>query len=269
MKTLINKVALVTSATRGIGFATALKLAEEGAVVYLGVRRIEATQEICNEYPELKMIPVYFDAYKEDTYKTMIDEVVNKEGRIDILVNNFGVGKPSVDLDVVNSNVEDFLEIIKWNIGTVFSISKEVIPHMAKHGGGSIVNISSIGGSVADISRTGYGTSKASINHLTKQMAKQYGKDKIRCNAVLPGMIATDAVALNMPKDFIKSFLAEVPLNRIGKPEDIANAVAFFASDMSSYITGQLMEVAGAYGLGTPLYGTFVGKDVVDNTFNK
>ena len=99
MKKLRDKVALVTSATRGIGFASALKLAENGATVYLGVRRLEATQEICNKYPKLKMIPVYFDAYKEETYKNMVEEVINREGKIDILVNNFGTGRPGKDLE--------------------------------------------------------------------------------------------------------------------------------------------------------------------------
>ena len=94
---LQNKIALVTSATRGIGFASALKLAQEGATVYLGVRRMEDTQEICNNYPELKMIPVYFNAYEEDTYKTMVDTVIEKEGKLDILVNNFGTSTPSKD----------------------------------------------------------------------------------------------------------------------------------------------------------------------------
>lgn len=269
MKKLKNKVALVTSATRGIGFASALKLAENGATVYLGVRRLEATQEICNKYPKLKMIPVYFDAYKEETYKTMVEEVIKKEGKLDILVNNFGTGRPEKDLELIKTDEEVFFEILKANIGSVYSISKNVIPHMIKSGGGSIVNISSIGGTIPDISRIGYGVSKSGINNITQQIAMQYARHNIRCNAVLPGLTATDAAMDNMPEEFINSFLSHIPLKRMGKPEDIANAVLFFASDDSSYITGNIMEVAGGYGIGTPQYADFVGRNEVQNLFLK
>ena len=233
---LDNKVALVTSSTRGIGFASALKLAQCGATVYLGVRRVNDTQEICDKYPELNMIPIYFNAYEEDTYKSMIDEIIEKEGKIDILVNNFGTSTPNKDLDLINTEEEYFFNTIKANVGTVFSISKNAIPHMIENGGGSIINISSIGGVVPDISRIAYGVSKSAINNITKQMAMQYARYGIRVNAVLPGMTATEAVSANMPEEFQKSFLSHVPLNRMGTPEDIANAVYFFASYLSYYI---------------------------------
>lgn len=260
---LDNKVALVTSSTRGIGFASALKLAQCGATVYLGVRRVNDTQEICDQYPELNMIPIYFNAYEEDTYKSMIDEIIEKEGKIDILVNNFGTSTPNKDLDLINTEEEYFFNTIKANVGTVFSISKNAIPHMIENGGGSIINISSIGGVVPDISRIAYGVSKSAVNNITKQMAMQYARYGIRVNAVLPGMTATEAVSANMPEEFQKSFLSHVPLNRMGTPEDIANAVYFFASDLSSYITGDIMEVSGGYALGTPQYSEFVGSKVV------
>ena len=261
---LNNKVALVTSATRGIGFASALKLAENGAKVYMGVRRLEATQEIVDKYPNLKMIPIFFDAYKVESYKEMVDTIIQNEGRLDILVNNFGTSTPAKDHDLVNTEEEYFFDTIKANLGTVYSISKLVVPHMIKNGGGSIVNISSIGGVVPDISRIGYGVSKAAVNNITQQIAMQYAKNNIRCNAVLPGLTATDAAIDNMPEDFRKSFLSHVPLNRMGTPEDMANAVLFFASDMSSYITGNIMEVSGGYHLGTPQYADFVGRKMVE-----
>ena len=260
---LDNKVALVTSSTRGIGFASALKLAQYGATVYLGVRRVNDTQEICDKYSELNMIPIYFNAYEEDTYKSMIDEIIEKEGKIDILVNNFGTSTPNKDLDLINTEEEYFFNTIKANVGTVFSISKNAIPHMIENGGGSIINISSIGGVVPDISRIAYGVSKSAINNITKQMAMQYARYGIRVNAVLPGMTTTEAVSANMPEEFQKSFLSHVPLNRMGTPEDIANAVYFFASDLSSYITGDIMEVSGGYALGTPQYSEFVGSKLV------
>lgn len=257
MKKLENQVALVTAATKGIGLACALKLAENGAIVYMGVRRIEATQEICDQYKSqgFKMFPIYFDAYKSETYKAIVDEIIAKEGRLDILVNNFGVGKPETDLDLVKGSEEAFLELFKLNVGTVYGISKAAVPHMMKQEKGSIINISSIGGAIPDVTRIGYGVSKAAVNNITQQIAMQYARANIRCNAVLPGLTATDAALNNMPQSFIDSFLSHVPLNRMGKPEDIANAVLFFASDDSSYITGNIMEVAGGYGLGTPQYG--------------
>lgn len=257
MKKLENQVALVTAATKGIGLACALKLAENGAIVYMGVRRIEATQEICDQYKSqgFKMFPIYFDAYKSETYKAIVEEIIAKEGRLDILVNNFGVGKPETDLDLVKGSEEAFLELFKLNVGTVYGISKAAVPHMMKQGKGSIINISSIGGAIPDVTRIGYGVSKAAVNNITQQIAMQYARANIRCNAVLPGLTATDAALNNMPQSFIDSFLSHVPLNRMGKPEDIANAVLFFASDDSSYITGNIMEIAGGYGLGTPQYG--------------
>lgn len=257
MKKLENQVALVTAATKGIGLACALKLAENGATIYMGVRRIEATQEICDQYKSqgFKMFPIYFNAYKSETYKAIVEEIIAKEGRLDILVNNFGVGKPETDLDLVKGSEEAFLELFKLNVGTVYGISKAAVPHMMKQGKGSIINISSIGGAIPDVTRIGYGVSKAAVNNITQQIAMQYARANIRCNAVLPGLTATDAALNNMPQSFIDSFLSHVPLNRMGKPEDIANAVLFFASDDSSYITGNIMEVAGGYGLGTPQYG--------------
>lgn len=154
-------------------------------------------------------------------------------------------------------------EILESNIGSVYRVSKLVVPYMIKNGKGSIINISSIGGSVPDISRICYGVSKAGVNNITQQIAMQYARNNIRCNAVLPGLTATDAALDNIPEDFRKSFLSHVPLNRIGTPEDIANAVLFFASDESSYITGHIMEVSGGYHLGTPQYADFVGRKMV------
>ena len=167
------------------------------------------------------------------------------------------------DLDLINTEEEYFFNTIKANVGTVFSISKNAIPHMIENGGGSIINISSIGGVVPDISRIAYGVSKSAINNITKQMAMQYARYGIRVNAVLPGMTTTEAVSANMPEEFQKSFLSHVPLNRMGTPEDIANAVCFFASDLSSYLTGDIMEVSGGYALGTPQYSEFVGSKLV------
>lgn len=256
MKKLENQIALVTSATKGIGLACALKLAGEGARVYMGVRRMADTQKICDEYRAdgYDLIPVYFEATKPESYHSMVDTVIKESKKLDILVNNFGVGKPSEDLDLVRGTEASFFSLLDLNLGSVYRISKLAVPHMIENNGGSIVNISSVGGIIPDVTRIGYGVSKAAVNNITKQIAMQYARNNIRCNAVLPGLTATDAAMNAMPEAFIKSFLSHVPLNRMATPEDIANAVCFFAGSDSAYITGHILEVSGGYGLGTPQY---------------
>lgn len=265
MKKLVNKVALVTSASKGIGLACALKLAEHGATVYMGVRRVNDAQQLCDQYKQNHhhLFPVYFEATKHASYGTMVQEAAKLTGAIDILVNNFGIGKPDQDLDLLNGSSQAFFDLLDLNLGSVYRISKLVLPHMLKQGG-SIVNISSVGSIIPDVSRTGYGVSKAAINNLTQQIAMQYAKHHVRCNAVLPGLTATDAALKNMPQSFIQSFLSHVPLNRMATPEDIANAVLFFASEDSSYITGHILDVAGGYGIGSPQYAEVI-KSQSDN----
>ncbi len=262
MNDLTGKTALVTSATKGIGLACALKLAEQGAQVFMAVRRVADTQSICSarRAEGLWMAPVYFDAAETDSYAAMVEAVIQQAGKIDILVNNFGIGQPGEDLDLVNGSEAAFFRILELNLGSVYRISKLMVPHMRAGGGGSIVNISSIGGMIPDVTRIGYGVSKAAVNSITQQIALQYARDNIRCNAVLPGLTATDAAIQNMPEAFVRSFLSHVPLNRIGRPEDIADAVLFLAGDASSYITGHILDVAGGYGLGTPQYAEYTGR---------
>ena len=132
---------------------------------------------------------------------------------------------------------------------------------MAKNGGGSIINISSVGGLVPDISQVAYGTSKAAIKSLTKLIAEQDAKHHIRCNAVLPGMTATEAVEKHLSDDFRNLFLRHIPLGRMGLPEEIAEAVCYFASDASAYTTGQILTVSGGFGLATPVYGDLANSD--------
>lgn len=262
METMENKVALVTAASKGIGLASALTLAQNGAWVFMAVRNVKDMQKMC-ELPvnqKLKLTPIYFDAAKKETYSSIVEETIEQAGKIDILVNNFGIGKPAEDLHLVAGTESSFFEILDMNLGSVYRLCKLVIPHMIENGSGSIVNISSIGGLIPDISRIGYGVSKAAINNITQQIALQYARHNIRCNAVLPGLTSTEAAMKNMPKEFLDSFLSHIPLNRMATPEDIANAVLFFASERSSYITGHILDVAGGYGLGTPQYAEMVNR---------
>ncbi|MGL5693749.1 MAG: 7alpha-hydroxysteroid dehydrogenase, partial [Peptostreptococcaceae bacterium] len=232
------------------------------AIVYIGARRLNAAQEICDELSEsnYKAKPVYFDATKEDTYKTMVEEVVKDAGRIDILVNNYGGTDAIKDSNLVDGDQETFFETLNSNVKSVYIPCKIAIPYMEKNGGGSIVNISSIGSILPDLSRIGYCVSKAAVNSLTENIAVQYARSNIRCNAILPGLIATDAALKNMTPEFIEVFLKHVPLKRFGQPKDIAEAVLFLASDDSSFITGETLSVAGGYGEPSPMYGDDVSK---------
>lgn len=260
---LENKVVLVTASTRGIGLACVKACAKEGATVYMAARNLEAAKKVASELNEqgCHVKYVYNDAGKPDTFVSMIDEVVEKEERIDVLVNNFGTSNPKKDVDFSHTDVADYLDIVTMNLRSVFMAGQAAAKHMAEHGGGSIINISSIGGLVPDISQIAYGTSKAAINYLTKLIAVHEAANNIRCNAVLPGMTATEAVEKNLSENFRKLFLRHIPLKKIGLPEEIASAVVYFASDESAYTTGQILAVSGGFGLGTPIYGELSDKN--------
>ena len=255
---LKDKVILVTASTRGIGLAIVKKCAEEGARVYMAARDMERAQAIANTLDGVKC--VYNDATKPETFSTIVEDVVHDTGRIDVLVNNFGTSNPGKDLDFANTDSQVFLDTINLNLRSVFLASQAAVKHMANHGG-SIVNISSVGGLVPDISQVAYGTSKAAINYLTKLIAVQEAKHHIRCNAVLPGMTATEAVEKHLSDEFRNLFLRHIPLGRMGLPEEIAEAVCYFASDASAYTTGQILTVSGGFGLATPVYGDLIQKE--------
>ena len=250
---LKDKVILVTASTRGIGLAIVKKCVKEGALVYMAARNMALAQDIANTMDSVKC--VYNDATKPETFTSMVDDVVAEAGHIDVLVNNFGTSNPVKDLDFANTDPQVFLDTVNLNLRSVFVASQAAAKHMAKNGGGSIINISSVGGLVPDVSQVSYGTSKAAINYLTKLIAVQEAKHRIRCNAVLPGMTATEAVEKHLSDDFRNLFLRHIPLGRMGLPEEIAEAVCYFASDASAYTTGQILTVSGGFGLATPVYG--------------
>ena len=252
---LKDKVVLITASTRGIGLACVKKCAKEGAKVYMAARNVERAQEIADTLNGVKC--VYNDATKPETFTSMVEDVVRDAGCIDVLVNNFGTSNPGKDLDFANTDPQVFLDTVNLNLRSVFMASQAAAKHMEKQGG-SIINISSVGGLVPDISQVAYGTSKAAINYLTKLIAVHEAKNNIRCNAVLPGMTATEAVEKNLSEEFRGLFLRHIPLGRIGLPEEIAEAVVYFASDASAYTTGQILTVSGGFGLATPVYGDLI-----------
>lgn len=255
---LKDKVVLVTASTRGIGLACVKACAKEGACVYMAARNMERAQEIANTLTGVKC--VYNDATKPETFASMVEDVIKDAGVVDVLVNNFGTSNPGRDLDFSNTDPQIFIDTVTLNLRSVFLASQAAAKHMAAQGSGSIINISSVGGLVPDVSQVAYGTSKAAINYLTKLIAVHEAKNGIRCNAILPGMTATEAVTTHLTDDFRNLFLRHIPLGRMGLPEEIAAAVVYLASDEAAYTTGQILAVSGGFGLATPLYGDLATK---------
>ena len=263
---LKSKVILVTASTRGIGLACVKACAKEGAIVYMAARNPERAQEIADELNTEggNVKCVFNDATKPESFVSMVEDVVTDAGGIDVLVNNFGTSDPRKDLDFTHTDPAVFLDTVNLNLRSVFLAGQAAAKHMAARGGGSIINISSVGGVVPDISQVAYGTSKAAINYLTKLIAVHEAKNNIRCNAVLPGMTATEAVEKNLTEEFRNLFLRHIPLGRMGFPEEIGAAVVYLASDEAAYTTGQILTVSGGFGLATPVYG-----DLSDQKFRR
>lgn len=261
---LKDKVVIVSASTRGIGYAIVEACAKEGAIVYMAARNKDLANEkikpLLDKRYNVKY--VYNDATKKDSYQSMVDEVIKNEGRVDILVNNFGMSNPQTDLDIENTNYSDFINTVDINVASVFLATQAVIPYMKKQKSGSIINISSIGGIIPDVARIGYAVSKDAIIYLSKNIALQLARDNIRVNVVCPGQTATDAVMNNLSKEFQDFFLRHTPIQRMAEPEEIANAVVYFASDESSYTTGQVLAVSGGFGLGTPVFADLNDLDV-------
>lgn len=258
---LQDKIVLITAATRGIGLACVKACAENGAEVYLAARdRERALREVYALTEQgLRVHWVEFDAARPETCVSMVEQTVARAGRLDVLVNNFGTSDPARDLDLAHTAPQDFLDTVMMNLRSVFLASQAAAGVMRAAEGGSIVNVSSIGGQVPDISQIGYGTAKAAINYLTRLIAVQEARHGIRCNAVLPGMTATQAVEDRLSGEFRSLFVRHIPLGRMALPEEIASAVVYFAADESVYTTGQLLTVSGGFGLATPVYSDLSG----------
>lgn len=265
MLTCEGKIAIVTGATGGIGMASAKKLAEEGATVYALVRRVEAMEDIIRGWGDLGpgrvAKAIYFDAGNIDTIAPAIEAVYAEAGRIDIFVNNAIAAQNAAVTDnttVVETSHETLMGLYEGIMGVSAACARAAIPLMIQGGGGSFVNISSTTSVQADMTRSFYGISKAAVNLFTKDIAMQYGRQGIRCNAVLPGFTVGASTLDVLPKEFVEQWLKHAPLRRLGKPEDQANAVAFFAGNQSEWVTGQILEVCGGFGVGSPIYGDTV-----------
>ena len=239
-----NKTALVTGASRGIGRAIALQLAEDGfdiAVIFAGNEA--AAQETCAliEQKGRKAVPVRCDVSAPQQCKDAVKAVLDNFGGIDVLVNNAGITRDAL---VLSMKEEDFEKVIDTNLNSAFYMIKNTYHQFMKRRSGRIINISSISGLMGNAGQANYAAAKAGMVGLTKSVAKELAGRGITCNAVAPGFIETDMTAVLSEK--VKAAAeAQIPMKKMGKPEDVAAAVAFLASDAARYITGQVLSVDG------------------------
>jgi 3-oxoacyl-[acyl-carrier protein] reductase len=244
MKLLEGKVAIVTGAARGIGKAIALKLASEGANIAFTDLNID--ENALNTQKEIEALGVKAKGYASnaanfDETHTVVAEILNDFGRIDVLVNNAGITK---DGALKRMTEEQWDMVINVNLKSVFNFTKAVQPIMWKQGIGSILNMSSVVGVSGNANQINYSSSKAGIIGFTKSAAKEFGTRNIRCNAIAPGFIITE-MTHQLPEEVRNEWASRIPLRRGGSPEDVANVTLFLASDLSSYVSGQVINVCG------------------------
>ncbi|MGC4233969.1 MAG: 3-oxoacyl-[acyl-carrier-protein] reductase [Niabella sp.] len=247
MKLLENKVAIVTGAARGIGEAIATKFAEQGAhIAFTYVSDSSAVRAAALE-EKLTGLGIKSKAFKSNAgdfaqCEAFVNDVLKEFGTIDICVNNAGISKDNL---LLRMTPEQWEEVLKINLNSVFYMTKQVIKPMMKAKSGSIINMSSVIGVMGNAGQASYAASKAGIIGFTKSVAKELGSRNIRCNAIAPGFVETDMTSYLNDNAGAEKYLADIPLNRFAKAEDIANVTLFLASDMSSYITGQTISACG------------------------
>jgi 3-oxoacyl-[acyl-carrier protein] reductase len=247
MKLLENKVAIITGAARGIGEGIALRFAEQGAhIAFTYVSEGSAEKAKALE-EKLVALGVKAKAYRSNAgefaeCETLVNEVVKDFGTVDILVNNAGISKDNLLLRMTAEQWDDVMDI---NLRSVFNMTKQVIRPMMKARSGSIINMSSVIGLMGNAGQSSYAASKAGMIGFTKSVAKELGSRSIRCNAIAPGFVETDMTSYLKEGEQADKYKAGIPLGRFGTAEDIANVTLFLASDLSSYVTGQVISVDG------------------------
>ena len=243
---LQGKKAIVTGGTRGIGFAVVQTFLRNGASVALFGSRQETVDKalaaLKAENPDWEVIGMAPDLTDYAAVDAAFAEVEKAFGRIDILVNNAGI---SAREPLYDYTPEAFEKMMRLNVSAVFNGCRAAAPRMKVQGGGSIINTSSMVSLYGQPSGVGYPTSKFAVNGMTRSLARELGRDNIRVNAVAPGVTRTDMVA-NLPQEIVQRVCAPIPLGRMGEPEEVANAFLFLASDLASYITGEILQVDGA-----------------------
>ncbi len=241
---LTGKIALVTGASRGIGAGVAKKLAANGAFVYVNYNGSQArADEVVNEITAAggQAEAIQCDVADFDKCKEMIDKIISDKGRIDILVNNAGITRDDL---LMKMSEDEFDAVISTNLKGCFNTIRHASRYLLKQRAGKIINMSSVSGVAGNAGQANYSAAKAGVIGLTKSVAKELSSRGINCNAIAPGFIETEMTAA-MTDKAKEATIAAIPLGRTGQPEDIAKAVLFLASEMSDYITGQVINVDG------------------------
>jgi 3-oxoacyl-[acyl-carrier protein] reductase len=247
MKLLEGKTAIITGAARGIGEGIAIKFAEHGAnVAFTFVSdRSEEKARILEQ--KLIALGVKAKAYQSNAgdfsaCETFVNDVLKEFGQIDICVNNAGISKDNL---LLRMTPEQWDEVMQTNLKSVFNMTKQVIRPMMKAKSGTIINMSSVIGEMGNAGQSSYAASKAGVIGFTKSVAKELGSRNIRCNAIAPGFVETDMTSYLKEGEGAEKYKADIPLGRFGSTEDIANVSLFLASEMSGYVTGQVISACG------------------------
>jgi 3-oxoacyl-[acyl-carrier protein] reductase len=245
MKLLENKTALITGASRGIGEAIALKFAEHGANIAFTYLSSEERAKALEE--KLTAFGVKSQAFKSDAgdfaaSEKLANDVLAAFGNIDVCVNNAGISKDNL---LLRLTPEQWDEVMQANLKSVYNLTKQVIRPMMKAKSGSIINLSSVVGVKGNAGQAAYSASKAGIIGFTKSVALELGSRNIRCNAIAPGFIETDMTHYLKDGKGAEQWFSQIPLGRFGKPEEVASVALFLASDLSTYVTGQVLNTCG------------------------
>lgn len=243
MKLLEGKVALITGATRGIGKGIAEMFAAQGAkVAFTFAGSVDKARELETELNKISEVKGYqSDASDYDAAQKLVDDVLAEFGKIDILINNAGITRDNL---MLRMSKEDWDTIIRVNLDSVFNLTKAVIKPMMKAKAGSIINMTSVVGVKGNAGQANYAASKAGVIGFSKSIALELGSRNIRCNAIAPGFIETEMTAA-LDEKTVEGWRNAIPLKRGGQPQDVANACVFLGSDMSAYITGQVLNLDG------------------------
>lgn len=244
MSLLDNKVVLITGASRGIGRSIALEMAKQGATIaYTYLSSVEKGEKLQQQIKNLGVNAKGFrsDASDFNQAQELIQNVLNEFGRIDVLINNAGITKDNL---LLRLSEQDWDDVLRINLKSAFNLVKAVARPMLKERAGSIINITSVVGLTGNAGQSNYAASKAGMIGFTKSVAKEFGSRSIRCNAIAPGFIKTEMTA-ELDEKHMAGWLESIPMKRAGEAEDVANACIFLASNLSSYITGQVLTVDG------------------------
>lgn len=247
MKLLEGKTAIVTGAARGIGEGIALKFAEQGANVAFSYVSDSSADKAAALQDKLTGMGVKARAFKSNAgdmaqCESFVNEVLKEFNGLDICVNNAGISKDNL---LLRMTAEQWEEVIRVNLNSVFYMTKQIIRPMMKARSGVIINMSSIIGEMGNAGQSSYAASKAGIIGFTKSVARELGSRNIRCNAIAPGFVETDMTSYLKEGEAAEKYKANIPLGRFATANDIANVAVFLASDMASYITGQVISVCG------------------------